>query len=173
MAGESQGIRSEFTQPPARLDQRTRLRPRPPFRGEAASSNRRILGKSYPERGHLVTPEDPAESTIDKTFLIAKPMRKVDWTRRFAAGWGSAGVPMAILGGGRTVRSASARENDRGITPGARSGILTASVGARKHGTIVSLSAFQVTFPSELRSPQPGIFAEQPRPATATVGTSW
>ena len=28
---------------------------------------------------------------IDKTFLIAKPMRKVDWTRRFAAGWGRRG----------------------------------------------------------------------------------
>ena len=49
---------------------------------------------------------------IDKTFLIAKPMRKVDWTRRFAAGWGSAGVPMAIFWGGQTLRSASARENE-------------------------------------------------------------
>jgi hypothetical protein len=51
---------------------------------------------------------------IDKAFLIAKPMRKADWTRRFAAGWGSAGVPMAIFGGGQTVRSGSARENDQG-----------------------------------------------------------
>ncbi len=25
---------------------------------------------------------------IDKTFLIAAPMRKVAWTKRFAAGWG-------------------------------------------------------------------------------------
>jgi hypothetical protein len=69
-------------------------------------------------------------SKIDKTFLIAKPMRKVDWTRRFAAGWGSAGVPMAIFWGGQTLRSASARENEREITSGARSGIVTASVGA-------------------------------------------
>ena len=68
--------------------------------------------------------------TIDKAFLIAKPMRKVDWTRRFAAGWGSAGVPMAIFWGGQTLRSASARENEREITSGARSGIVTASVGA-------------------------------------------
>jgi hypothetical protein len=27
-------------------------------------------------------------SVIDKTFLIAGPMRKVSWTKRFAAGWG-------------------------------------------------------------------------------------
>ena len=67
---------------------------------------------------------------IDKTFLIAKPMRKVDWTRRFAAGWGSAGVPGAIVWGGQTVRSAPARENDREITAGARSGIVTASFRA-------------------------------------------
>ena len=67
---------------------------------------------------------------IDKTFLIAKPMRKVDWTRRFAAGWGSAGVPGAIVWGGQTVRSASARENDREITAGVRSGIVTASFRA-------------------------------------------
>ena len=69
-------------------------------------------------------------SRIDKTFLIAKPMRKVDWTRRFAAGWGSAGVPGAIVWGGQTVRSAPARENDREITAGARSGIVTASFRA-------------------------------------------
>jgi hypothetical protein len=67
---------------------------------------------------------------IDKAFLIAKPMRKADWTRRFAAGWGSAGVPIAIIWGGQTVRSASAGENDREITLGARSGIMTASFGA-------------------------------------------
>ena len=24
----------------------------------------------------------------DKAFLIAKPMRKASWTKRFAAGWG-------------------------------------------------------------------------------------
>jgi hypothetical protein len=68
--------------------------------------------------------------TIDKAFLIAKPMRKADWTRRFAAGWGSAGMPMAIVQGNQTVRPALARENDREITPGARSGIVTASFGA-------------------------------------------
>jgi hypothetical protein len=62
-------------------------------------------------------------------------------------------MPMAIVQGNQTVRPALARENDREITPGARSGIVTASLGARRHGTIVSLSAFQVTFPSELRSP--------------------
>ena len=67
---------------------------------------------------------------IDKAFLIAKPMRKADWTRRFAAGWESAGVPMAIVRGGQTVQSASARENEQEITPGVRSGILTASFGA-------------------------------------------
>jgi hypothetical protein len=50
--------------------------------------------------------------TIDKTFLIAKPMRKVDWTRRFAAGWGSAGVPMPIVCGGQAFQSASARDNE-------------------------------------------------------------
>jgi hypothetical protein len=49
---------------------------------------------------------------IDKTFLIAKPMRKVDWTRRFAAGWGSAGVPMPIVWGCQALQSASARENE-------------------------------------------------------------
>jgi hypothetical protein len=67
---------------------------------------------------------------IDKTFLIAKPMRKVDWTRRFAARWGSAGVPAAIVGSRQTVPSASARENEREITSGARSGIVAASFGA-------------------------------------------
>jgi hypothetical protein len=66
---------------------------------------------------------------IDKAFLIAKPMRKASWTKRFVARWGSAGVPIAIVRGGQTVRSASARENDREITPGARSGIVTASFG--------------------------------------------
>jgi hypothetical protein len=71
-----------------------------------------------------------ADRTIDKAFLIAQPMRKADWTRRFAAGWGSAGMPMAIVEGNQTVRSALARENDREITPGARSGIVTASFGA-------------------------------------------
>jgi len=67
---------------------------------------------------------------IDKAFLIAKPMRKAYWTKRFAARWGSAGVPMAIVRGGQTVRSASAREDDREFTPGARSGIVAASFGA-------------------------------------------
>ena len=33
--------------------------------------------------------EDRGEDEqIDKTFLIAEPMRKVGWTKRFAAGWG-------------------------------------------------------------------------------------
>ena len=63
---------------------------------------------------------------IDKAFLIAKPMRKAYWTRRFVAGWGSAGAPMAIVRRGLTVRSASAREIDRKFTSGARSGIVTA-----------------------------------------------
>jgi hypothetical protein len=40
------------------------------------------------------------------------------------------GVPMAIVGGSQTVRSASAREDDREFIPGARSGIVTASFGA-------------------------------------------
>ncbi len=31
------------------------------------------------------------EQTIDKTFLIAKPMGKVSWTKCFAAGGGSVG----------------------------------------------------------------------------------
>ncbi len=34
------------------------------------------------------------------TFLIAKPMRKVDWPRRFAAALRSAGVPLAFFWGG-------------------------------------------------------------------------
>ncbi|MFY9937977.1 MAG: hypothetical protein WAK33_13950, partial [Silvibacterium sp.] len=38
----------------------------------------------------------------DKTFLIAKPMRKVAWTRRFAAGWGERG---AANGCGEPVQS--------------------------------------------------------------------
>ena len=38
-------------------------------------------------------------------------------------------MPMAIVEGNQTVRPASARENDREITPGARSGIVTASLG--------------------------------------------
>jgi hypothetical protein len=33
---------------------------------------------------------------IDKTFLIAKPMRKVDWTKRVAAGWGERGAGKAF-----------------------------------------------------------------------------
>ena len=28
------------------------------------------------------------DEQIDKAFLIAKPMRKAAWTKRFAAGWG-------------------------------------------------------------------------------------
>jgi hypothetical protein len=81
-------------------------------------------------------------------------------------------MPMTTILGGQTVRSASARENDRESAHGARSGIVTAYFGAGKHGTIVSLQALQVTFLSELRPSQPGILAEQPRPATARVGTS-
>jgi hypothetical protein len=69
-------------------------------------------------------------ATIDKAFLIAKPMRKAYWTRRFVAGWGSAGAPMAIVRGGETVGSAWARENGRKFTPAARSGIVTASFAA-------------------------------------------
>ena len=72
----------------------------------------------------------PLARSIGKAFLIAKSMRKADWTRRFAAGWGSAGMPMAIVEGNQTVRPALARENDREITPGARSGTVTASFGA-------------------------------------------
>jgi hypothetical protein len=37
------------------------------------------------------------KTLIDKTFLIAKPMRKVDWTRRFAAGWGEQHAQMALM----------------------------------------------------------------------------
>ena len=57
-------------------------------------------------------------------------MRKVDWTRRFAAGWGSAGVPMPIVWGCQALQSASARENERETASGARSGIVAASFGA-------------------------------------------
>jgi hypothetical protein len=32
----------------------------------------------------------------DKAFLIAKPMRKADWTKRFAAGWGERGAANAL-----------------------------------------------------------------------------
>ena len=107
-------------------------------------------------RTQLPSPQISAWLQIDKAFLIAQPMRKADWTRRFAAGWGSAGMPMAIVEGNQTVRSALARENDREITPGARSGIATASLGARRYGTIVSLSALQVTLASALRPPNRG-----------------
>jgi hypothetical protein len=41
---------------------------------------------------------------IDKAFLIAKPMRKADRTKRFAAGWGSGAL--------RTVMASSVREAD-------------------------------------------------------------
>ena len=33
----------------------------------------------------------PNNKKTDKTFRIAKPMRKVSWTKRFAAGGGSVG----------------------------------------------------------------------------------
>src|SRR4051794_38912092 len=33
---------------------------------------------------------NPAKQ-IDKAFLIAEPMRKAAWTKRFAAGWGNVG----------------------------------------------------------------------------------
>ena len=62
----------------------------------------------------------------DKAFLIAKPMRKAGWTRRFIAGWGSAGEPMAAVRGGQMVAAASTGENDRASVPGARGGSLTA-----------------------------------------------
>jgi hypothetical protein len=38
----------------------------------------------------------------DKTFLIAKPMRKVSWTKHFAAGWEERG---ARNGGGEVDES--------------------------------------------------------------------
>jgi hypothetical protein len=37
---------------------------------------------------------------------------------------------MALVWSGQTVRPASGRENDREFSPGARSGIVTASFGA-------------------------------------------
>src|ERR1700729_299509 len=93
---------------------------------------------------------------IDKAFLIAQPMRKADWTRRFAAGWGSAGMPMAIVEGNQTVRAALARENDREITPGARSGIATASFGAgeiRYNRFFIGVSGY---FPVGVTAPPTG-----------------
>jgi len=42
----------------------------------------------------------------DKAFLIAKPMRKASWTKRFAAGWGSVGMRRAIVEAVRAVGGA-------------------------------------------------------------------
>ena len=41
-------------------------------------------------------------ATTDKTFLIAKPMRKVSWTKHLAAGWEERG---ARNGGGEVDES--------------------------------------------------------------------
>ena len=38
---------------------------------------------------------EPTWVQIDKAFLIARPMRKGSWTRRFAAGWGELGAGYA------------------------------------------------------------------------------
>jgi hypothetical protein len=45
--------------------------------------------------GHWATTY--VESAIDKAFLIAKPMRKADWTRRLAARWGEQHAQMALM----------------------------------------------------------------------------
>jgi len=47
-------------------------------------------------------PDEKARRKTDKAFLIAKPMRKAAWTKRFAAGWGERG---AANGGGELVGS--------------------------------------------------------------------
>jgi len=46
---------------------------------------------------------DPRQNRIDKAFRIAKPMRKASWTKRFAAGWGSGGVRLVMVGAVRAI----------------------------------------------------------------------
>ena len=41
----------------------------------------------------------------DKTFRIAKPMRKVSWTKRFAAGERSVGGRLVMVDAGRAVEA--------------------------------------------------------------------
>ena len=63
---------------------------------------------------------------------------------------------MAIVRGGQTVRSASARENDQESVLGARSGILTASFGGLKtryNRFVIGVSGY---FPVGVTAPPPG-----------------
>jgi hypothetical protein len=42
-------------------------------------------------------PTEGHSRIIDKAFRIGEPMRKASWTMRFAAGWGSVDLPVAIV----------------------------------------------------------------------------
>ena len=64
------------------------------------------------------------------------------------------------------------RRCEREIAPKARSVREAAPSLAGRRGVKVSQSVFQVTYPSGLRHAETRILAEEPRPATAAVGTS-
>jgi hypothetical protein len=49
----------------------------------------RISMSAFFNPPRILEPDEP--NKIDKTFRIAKPMRKVSWTKRFAAGGRSVG----------------------------------------------------------------------------------
>ncbi len=64
------------------------------------------------------------------------------------------------------------RRCEREIAPDVRSVSEAAPSLAGERGVKVSQSVFQVTYPSGLRHAETRILAEEPRPATAAVGTS-
>ena len=82
---------------------------------------------------------------IDKTFRIGTPMRKVSWTRRFAAGWGGGGGRALAVGSVGGPSTGIHRRFEREMGPDARNGSETAVCLTGKRGAKLLGSTFQVT----------------------------